>query len=103
MRFVQKQANDINVHYRSNSVKIIEFSDKLKSPVFGPFWVDFSNFGGKNKFPGKSRTTLCGFLALCQSLEKFNDTIQRKRPDRKDERTVRAYFIGPFWPTARVL
>ena len=36
MRFVQKQANDINVHYRSNSVKIIEFSDKLKKPCFWP-------------------------------------------------------------------
>ena len=38
--------------------------------------------------PALSHTTSYGFLAPCQNLEKVNDTIQRKRPDRrKDRRT----------------
>ena len=32
-----------------------------------------------------SRTTSYGFLAPCQNLEKTNDTIPRKRPDRMTE------------------
>ena len=49
-----------------------------------------------------SRTTSYGFLAPCQNLEKFLDTIERKGPDRrKDGRKEgwmdRPYFIGPFW------
>ena len=37
------------------------------------------------------------FLAPCQNLEKTTDAIPRKRPDRrKDGRTDRPYFIGPF-------
>ena len=47
-----------------------------------------------------SRTTSDGFLAPCQNLAKTNDTIP-KRPDRrkdgrKEERTDRPYFVGPF-------
>ena len=34
-----------------------------------------------------SRTTSYGFLASCQHLEKTNDTIPRKRPDRMAGRT----------------
>ena len=34
--------------------------------------------------PALSRTTSYGFLAPCQNLEKTNDTIPRKRPDRQD-------------------
>ena len=76
----------------------------------------FSNFWGKKNFLeylALSRTTSYGFLAPCQNLEKVNDTIQRKQPDRrkaglkdrqkdglkdrqKDRRTNRPYFIGPF-------
>ena len=38
--------------------------------------------------PALSHTTSYGFLAPCQNLEKVNDTIQRKCPDRwKDGRT----------------
>ena len=36
-----------------------------------------------------SHTISYGFLAPCQNLEKNNDTIQRKRPDRwKDGQTL---------------
>ena len=62
-----------------------KFSKNSKNPVFGQFWVHFPNFWGKKNFPGKSGS---GFLAPCQNLEKVNDTIQRKHPDRrKDGRT----------------
>ena len=60
----------------------------------------FPIFGVKKIFlenPALSCTTSYGFLAPCQNLEKVNDTIQRKRPDRRtDRRTDRPYFIGHF-------
>ena len=36
--------------------------------------------------PALSCTTSYGFLAPCQNLEKVNDTIQRKCPDRRKNR-----------------
>ena len=73
-----------------------KFSNKLKNSVFGPF----SQFWGQKKFSQKiplSHTTSHGILAPCQNLEKINDTIPRKRPDRRnDGRTDRPYFIRPF-------
>ena len=64
---------------------------------------------GAKKFflenPALSCTTSYGFLAQCQNLEKVNDTIQRKCPDRQKDRrmngrmkgwTDRPYFIGPI-------
>ena len=78
-----------------------KFSNKFKKPCF---WPIFPIFGAKKIFlenPALSCTTSYGFLAPCQNLEKVNDTIQRKCPDRrkdgrKDGRTDRLYFIGPF-------
>ena len=58
-----------------------------KTLVLVHFWPIFPIFGTK-KFSWKiqlSRTTSYGFLAPCQNLEKVNDTIQRKRPDRRTE------------------
>ena len=53
--------------------------------------VNFPNFGGKNVFLENSallRTTSYEFLEPYQNLGKSDDTILRKRPDRrKDERT----------------
>ena len=76
------------------------FPINSKNPVFGPFLAHFPVFGAKKIFlenPALSRTTSYGFLAPSQNLEKVNDTIQRKRPDRrKDGRTDRPCFIGPF-------
>ena len=54
-----------------------------------------------------SRITSHGILAPCENLEKVNDTIPKKHPDRwKDGRTEGQmdgrmdglYFIGPFQP-----
>ena len=60
------------------------FFNILNKTVFGPFLA-------------LSRTTSNGFLVLCQNSWKNNDTIPRKRPDRrKDGRTDRPYFTGPF-------
>ena len=36
-----------------------------------------------------SHTNSYGFLASCQNLEKANDTILRKSPDRQDRRMKR--------------
>ena len=68
------------------------------------FQFIFPNFGAKKFFlenQALSRTTLCGFLAPCQNLEKANDTIPRKHLERSkdrrmDGRTDRPYFIGPL-------
>ena len=39
-----------------------------------------------------------GFLAPRQNLEKPNDPIPRKHPDREhDRKKDTPYFIGPFW------
>ena len=61
-------------------------------------------FGAKKIFvenPALAHTTSNGFLAPCQNLEKVNDTLQGKRPDRRkvrrtDRRMDRPYFIGSF-------
>ena len=77
-----------------------KFSNKFKKPYFWPILGEFSQFRGQKNFPQNpalSRTTVDGILAPCQSFEKINDTIPRKRPDRQgDGRTDRPHFIGPF-------
>ena len=99
-------ANNINFHYRTNSVKINGkfFQYIKKSPVFGCFLARFPNFGSKKKISGNltpSHTTSCGFLASFQNFEKTNDAIPRKCLDkwkdvRTDGRPDRPHFIGPF-------
>ena len=74
-----------------------KFSNKLKKPSFCPI---FPIFWAKKIFPKNpalSSTTSHGILAPCQNLEKINDTIPRKRPERrKDGRMDGHYFIGTF-------
>ena len=76
-------ANNIHVHYRTNSVKIRQkFSISSKGPVFGLFSILVVEiFFLENQ--ALSHTTSYGFLASCQNLEKTNDTIPRKCPDRQ--------------------
>ena len=62
-----------------------KFSNKFKKPCF---WPIFPIFGAKKIFlenPALSHTTSYGFLAPFQHLEKVNDTIKRKHPDRRME------------------
>ena len=56
--------------------------------IFGPFWAQFPNFGGKKiltENPALSRTTSHGILAPCQISEKTNDIIPRKCVDRRTD------------------
>ena len=68
-----------------------KFFNTLKKKVLAHFWPTFPIFGAKKIFLKNlalSHTTSYGFLASCQNLEKTNDTIPRKHPDRrKDRRT----------------
>ena len=64
---------------------------KFEKPYFWPIFSPFSLYLGQKNFypeiPALSHTTSYGFLP-CLNLEKTNDTIPRKRPDRnKDRRT----------------
>ena len=63
-----------------------QFSNKFKKLCFWPIFLPI--FGAKRIFlenPALSRTTSYGFLVPCQNLEKDNDTIQRKCPDKRME------------------
>ena len=63
-----------------------KFFNKFKK-FFGPF----SQFWGEKSFLENlalSNTTSYGFLAICQNLEKTNDTIPRKLQTRKDGRMI---------------
>ena len=90
--------NIIKVFYRPNSEKI---NDSIFQYIHKTlFLTHFPHFWGKKFFLQNlalSGTTSYGFLAPCQNLEKVNNTIQRKCPDRrKDGWTDRPYFIGSF-------
>ena len=75
-----------------------KFSNKLKNPVFSPFWVHFPNFWGKKIFlknPPLSCTTSYRFLAPCQNLEKTNDKFQENaQTDRRTDVSVLANPTG---------
>ena len=60
-----------------------QFSNKFKKTCF---WPIFPILGAKKIFlenPALPHTTSYGFQAPCQNLDKVNDIIQRKRPDRR--------------------
>ena len=76
-----------------------KFSNKLKNPVL----AHFRNFWGqKNSLenPALSRTTSNGILAPCQNLEKINDTIPKKRRDRRKDRQTLFHRTLPATPGA---
>ena len=101
-------ANNINFHYRTNSVKIKDyFFNKLKKkPIFGPILTHFPNVWSKRGFSKKIR--FChtqrhlGFYHHAKNLEKTNDPIPRKHLERgKDgqnlfRRACRAAAAGPI-------
>ena len=65
-----------------------QFSNKFKKPCFGPIFGPFSPLLGQKDFPGKSGPVTHSFIWVSSTmpkLEKVNDTIQRKRPDRRKD------------------
>ena len=61
------------------------FFSIFKKPCFWAILGPFSQFWDKNFFlksSALSYTTSYGLLASCQTLEKTNDIIPRKRPNR---------------------
>ena len=79
-----------------------KFSNKLKKTLFwGHFGPIFLILGAKKFFPENpalSRKTSHGILAPCQNLEKINDTIPRKRPDRRNngQKDGQSLFYRPL-------
>ena len=75
------------------------FFNKLKKTLFlAHFGSIFPIFGANKIFlenPALSRTTSYGFLATCQNLEKVNDTIQRKCPDRRKDGRTDLFYRTP--------
>ena len=76
----------MNFRYSTNSVKTsdIFFNKFLKTCFWSIFWSIFP-IEAEKIFSRKSgcHTISYGFLAPCQYLEKTNDTIPRKCPDRR--------------------
>ena len=100
----RNRANKINFHYRTKLMT--KCFNVFKKSYFWPIFGQFSQFLGQNFFLLENPALLCitsyEFLASCQNLQKNNDTIPKKRLDRwrngrKEGRTDRPYFIGPFW------
>ena len=80
-----------------------------KTSFLAHFGTFLSIFGAMRIFlknPALPRTTSRGFLSPCQKLEKTNDQIPRKLPDRCKDLwkygQTDPYFIGPFWPQSGV-
>ena len=79
MGFVQNTANNINFHYRTNSVKInhkiFQYIEKTL------FLVHFPNFGGKKNFPGKSSSVINNFIWDSSILEFWENAWTEGRTD----------------------
>ena len=72
-----------------------KFSNKLKKNCFGPFSTHYSNFGDEKIFPENPallHTTSHGVLAPCQTLEKINSALPRKRSDRRKDGQTAFFF-----------
>ena len=100
LNLCRNTADTINLRYRTNLVKINhQICQWIHKTALGPYLVHFPNFGG-NFFFQKiwlSRTTAYLVLTPCQNLEKTDDTIPGKCPDRwKYGGKERSYFIAPF-------
>ena len=71
------------------------FFNKLKKPCLADFGSFFLILGQKKKkFPENlalSCTTSYDFIAPCQISEKTNDTIPRKRLDRRTDRRIEGW------------
>ena len=69
-----------------------KFSNKFKKLCFWPILGPFSQFFGEKKFPRKSGSVTRNFIWVSSTMPKFrkvNDTIQRKRPDKRKDGPLR--------------
>ena len=86
-------------HYRTKSVKD---NDKIfqyiqRTLFLTHIWPIFQILGAKKNFLGSlalSHTTSYRVLASCQNLERPNDTIPRKRPDRQKDGQMEGWKDG---------
>ena len=65
-----------------------KYFNKLKKPCFWTILGPFLKFLGKKSFPRKSGSVTHNFIWVSRIVPKFRN--------RRDERTNRCYFIGPF-------
>ena len=75
------------------------FFNKFKKPFFDPFLVHFPNFEGKKNFSRKYGSFMHNFIwvsSKSQNLEKTNDTIPRKRPDRRKYGKTEGQMDRPY-------
>ena len=66
-----------------------KFSNKLKKPGFWPILHPFSTFWGAKKLFLENPAVMHNFIGIlvpCENLEKTDDTIPRKHPERRTER-----------------
>ena len=96
--------NHKNFHFtqipdKTNDMIFLESPKTMFLGHFWPFSVIFARWGFFPKIPALSHITRYGPLTPCSISEKTNEAILRKLMDRrKDGRTDRPYFIGPFRP-----
>ena len=90
-------ANNMNFHYRTNSVKMNDqnFSINSKNPISGPFLVHFPSFWGKKIFPRKSGSTMQNFIQVYSTMSKFRkklmmqfQCLDRQKDGQKDRLTL---------------
>ena len=70
-----------------------------KDSVFGTFLMYFPNFGGKKFFSGTTGSLTHNFKWISITMPKLKIMIkfeENAQTGRKDRRTDRPYFIGPF-------
>ena len=92
MGFVQEYSID-----QIQKKLMTQFFNKFKKLCFWSAFGSFFQFLGqkKKKCPGKSSSITHKFIwvsSTCQNLEKVNNAIQRKCPDRRTEGQVKGWI-----------
>ena len=89
--------NTINFNSEQVPGKLMtQFLFKFKRTYFRPIFCPFPLFLGQKMFAKKSCTHK-GFLVLCRNLEKPNDPIQRKQPNRQQFQNTVTRLVTPIF------
>ena len=84
--FVQNSANNINLNYRTNSVKINDqIFQKIQKTLFSPIFCPSSQCLGQKKFSRKSSSVKLNFVYLSSTMPKFRKTNDSKKMPRQME------------------